>query len=150
MVQNNRKRGQDKEYRDSSDSLPFCIQVTTPDPYARNPQPKEKRQKSKRGVEQTVSASYTTLGEFELDRHTTTGDLLNGVGGDGDDTQYRVVRLKCQYRYSGGGRFVMVRKILQVKEVGRFETEEKLLRQWKQSGSSDNDDAVHDVDASKD
>jgi hypothetical protein len=75
---------------------------------------------------------YTTkLGEFALDKHTATGDLLN-VG----DVQYKVVRLKCQYKYSGGGRFVMVRKILQVKEVGRLETEESLARQFNQQSSS--------------
>lgn len=163
-VQKKRKKGKVKEYRtfDNRDSLPFAVQVTTPDPYT-HPDTKEKLAKSNKvpvrrndAIEQSSIASsvytktsggdsknnknakdddcdYTTkLGEFALDKHTATGDLLN-VG----DIQYKVVRLKCQYKYSGGGRFVMVRKILQVKEVGRLETEESLLRQWKQQSSSD-------------
>jgi hypothetical protein len=165
-VQKKRKKGKGKEYRatlDNRDSLPFAVQVTTPDPYT-HPDLKEKAAKSNTkvparrndAIEQSSIASsvytkkggdsnknnadkdkdadedYTTkLGEFALDKHTATGDLLN-VG----DIQYKVVRLKCQYKYSGGGRFVMVRKILQVKEVGRLETEESLARQWNKQQSS--------------
>jgi hypothetical protein len=175
-VQKKRRKGQKKEYRatlDNRDSLPFAVQVTTPDPYT-HPETKEKLAKSNKvpkqrndAIEQSSIASsvytkkggggdskyksnaekdadedYTTkLGEFALDKHTATGDLLN-VG----DVQYKVVRLKCQYKYSGGGRFVMVRKILQVKEVGRLETEESLARQFNQqsSSSSSRDDDVPD------
>jgi hypothetical protein len=174
-VQKKRKKGKSKEYRatlDNRDSLPFAVQVTTPDPYT-HPDLKEKAAKSNTkvparrndAIEQFSIASsvytkkggsdsnnknkddkdkgdadedYTTkLGEFALDKHTATGDLLN-VG----DVQYKVVRLKCQYKYSGGGRFVMVRKILQVKEVGRLETEESLARQWNKQQSSGRDDDV--------
>lgn len=49
------------------------------------------------------------------------------------DIQYKVVRHKCQYKYVGGKRFVMVRKILQVKEIGRLQTEEYLKRQFHKS-----------------
>jgi hypothetical protein len=173
-VQKKRKKGKGKEYRvfDNRDSLPFAVQGLTPDPYT-HPDVKEKLAKSnskapKRrndSIEQIASSVYTKkgdkksktekgssddedyttkLGEFALDKHTTTGDVLN-VG----DTQYKVVRLKCQYKYSGGGRFVMVRKILQVKEVGRLETEESLARQWKQQSSGRDDDVPADQ-ASKD
>lgn len=164
-VQKKGRRKGKKEYRvmDNRDSLPFAVQVTTPDPYT-HPDEKKKRaaaNKVKRrpdAVEQIASSLYTTapssssskqkrkdrrkedsepdneadfstkLGEFSLDKYTTTGDLLN-IG----DTQYKVVRHKCQYKYAGGQRFVMVRKVLQVKEVGRLRTEEYLKRQWKQS-----------------
>lgn len=37
------------------------------------------------------------------------------------------------HQYAGGKRFVMVRKILQVKEVGRVQAEEYLARQWQNS-----------------
>jgi hypothetical protein len=196
-----------KEYRatlDNRDSLPFAVQVTTPDPYT-HPDTKEKlarsntntntnqqvlpnRRRRHDAIEQSslVSSVYTNnkggggnknksknnksdkdgaaaaaaaaaadedyttkLGEFALDKHTATGDLLH-VG----DVQYKVVRLKCQYKYSGGGRFVMVRKILQVKEVGRLETEESLARLWNQqqqsssssTSSRDDDDDDNDDD----
>ena len=46
---------------------------------------------------------------------------------------HQVTRHKCQYKYAGGSKFVMVSKILQVKEVGRLMTEEYLKRQWKKS-----------------
>jgi hypothetical protein len=67
----------------------------------------------------------TLLGEFALDKHTTTGDLLE-IG----QTQYRVVSHRCLYKYAGGKRFVMTQKILHVKEVGRYQAEEYLRRQW--------------------
>jgi len=149
-------RGGKKEYRvlDNRDSLPFAVQVTTPDPYT-HPDVKEKRAKLNRvkkrndAVEQIASSLYTQngkndskegsdqdfstkLGEFVLDKHTTTGDLLN-IG----DKQFKVVRHKCQYKYAGGQRFVMVRKVLQVKEVGRLQTEEYLQRQWKGTNEED-------------
>ena len=81
----------------------------------------------KKSKDKSSNVDTTTwLGDFVLDKHTTTGDLLR-VG----DQEYKVVRHKCQYKYAGGQRFVMVRKILQVKEVGRLRTEEYLSAQFK-------------------
>ncbi|GKY94879.1 hypothetical protein MPSEU_000452800 [Mayamaea pseudoterrestris] len=134
---------------DNRDSLPYQVQVNTPDPYT-HPDVKRKNAKKLRkrldSVEEGIASSLftstgknggsddmTLLGEYNLDKLTTTGDLIE-IG----DMEYRVVRHKCQYRYAGGKRFVMVRKILQVTEVGRLQTEEYLKRQWKQSGDNDN------------
>jgi hypothetical protein len=78
--------------------------------------------------------SSTWLGDFVLDKYTTTGDYLS-VG----DQQYKVVRHTCQYKYAGGQRFVMVRKILQVKEVGRLLTEEYLAAQFNRESGNSND-----------
>jgi hypothetical protein len=141
-----KRKGKDKKntkYRvlDNRDSLPFAIEMTTPDPYT-HPDFKKKNAKKnkvvsrKDTIEGIASSLYmnqdgsdvdfkTKLGEFVLDKHTTTGDLLE-IG----DAQYKVVRHKCQYKYAGGRRFVMVRKILQVKEVGRLQAEEYLERTW--------------------
>jgi hypothetical protein len=74
--------------------------------------------------------AQTLLGEFALDKHTTTGDVLE-IG----ETQYRVVSHRCLYKYAGGKRFVMTQKILHVKEVGRYQAEEYLRRQWNAKGS---------------
>jgi hypothetical protein len=86
----------------------------------------KKKKQQQRGASE--EATKTLLGEFALDKHTTTGDSLQ-IG----DVQYRVVRHRCQYKYAGGQQFVMVRKILEVKEVGRALTEEYLQRQWNHS-----------------
>jgi hypothetical protein len=133
---------------DNRDSLPFQIEHSTPDPYT-HPEVKRKqankvRKKAGSIENQLASSLYTSsndsgddddeqssktlLGEFVLDKYTTTGDILE-IG----DVQYRVVKHKCQYKYAGGKRFVMVRKILQVKEIGRLQQEEYLKRQWQQS-----------------
>ena len=93
---------------------------------------KKRKKKGKKGDSRQQQVDTTTwLGDFVLDKYTTTGDLLE-IG----DLQYRVVRHKCQYKYAGGKRFVMVRKILQVKEVGRLQTEEYLRAQWEGSVES--------------
>jgi len=73
----------------------------------------------------------TVLGEFELDKSTTSGDVI--IFGD---NEYLVETARCQYKYAGGQRFVMVRKILEVKEITRLQKEEALLRQYKSSPSS--------------
>jgi len=159
----NSKTGKQRNYKayDNRDALPFGVQVTTPDPYTHPDQKKKKVAKVPKNpsaVEQNIISSSlfinnnksskkkknnknsgvnnndddkTWLGEYRLDKHTTTGDLLL-IG----DTEYKVVQHKCQYKYAGGKQFVMVRKILQVKEVGRYRTEEYLKRQWKQSEDS--------------
>lgn len=73
-------------------------------------------------------ATTTVLGEFELDRSTTSGDVI--VLGD---REYRVETARCQYKYAGGQRFVMLRKILEVKELTRSKNEEDLLQQLNSS-----------------
>jgi hypothetical protein len=67
----------------------------------------------------------TLLGEYQLGKDTTTGDILL-IG----NSEYKVIRHRCQYKYAGAQRFVMVRKILEVKEVGRLLSESALKRQW--------------------
>jgi hypothetical protein len=147
-----------KEYRvlDNRDSLPFSVQLATPDPYT--PPDANKKMKGRattprrrsNAVENKISsqlfvegdstrgsgdassdATKALLGEYQLDKHTTTGDVLL-IG----DSQYKVVSHRCLYKYAGGQRFVMVRKILHVKEVGRWQAEEYLQRQWKNSPPS--------------
>lgn len=65
------------------------------------------------------------LGKFKLDKSTTSGDLLE-IG----DRNFEVTRARCQYKYAGGSKFVMVRKILEVKEVSRLAQEASILRQF--------------------
>jgi hypothetical protein len=146
---------------DNRDSLPFQIEhQKAPDPYTRNTDVKQRKKQNNNKVRKNkapgspienglASSLYTTssnnntdddddddpssnnktlLGEFVLDKYTTTGDIVE-IG----NVQYKVVRHKCQYKYAGGKRFVMVRKILQVKEIGRLQQEEYLKRQWQQS-----------------
>ena len=87
---------------------------------------KKKNNKNDSGNNNNKKIDPTThLGDFVLDKLTTTGDLL-----EINDKQYQVVQHRCQYKYAGGKRFVMVRKILQVKEVGRIQTEEYLKAQF--------------------
>lgn len=90
----------------------------------------QRRSKKKSGKDDSTSTT-TVLGEFELDKSTTSGDVI--VLGE---KEYRVENARCQYKYAGGKRFVMVRKILEVKEVTRVENEEVLLRQYNLSPSS--------------
>lgn len=130
---------------DNRDSLPFSVCVSTPDPYTHPDLKRKNAKKVKKradSVENSIASSlYSTtskddpkdetwLGEYQLDKHTTTGDLLQ-IGG----AEYRVVKHRCLYKYAGGKSFVMVKKILQVKEVGRLQAEEYIKRQWKKSNS---------------
>jgi hypothetical protein len=157
IVKKKRKKGSHKEYKvmDNRDRLPFSITVQTPDPYT-HPDVKKKNavvpKKTRRdaiedqimiasSVYRTNGASTTSesssdmtwLGEFSLDKYTTTGDSIilpqSGV-------EYKVVRHRCLYKYGGGQRFVLVRKILEVKEVGRLLSEQYLQRQWQNSNGS--------------
>ncbi|KAL9179498.1 hypothetical protein ACHAXT_008788 [Thalassiosira profunda] len=66
---------------------------------------------------------YKVLGSFELDKNTNCGDLLS-VG----EREFEVVTARSQFKYAGGKRFVMVRKILEVKEVTRIAEENTLKR----------------------
>lgn len=90
----------------------------------------QRRSKKTNGNDNSKSLT-TVIGEFELDKSTTSGDVI--VLGD---KEYRVETARCQYKYAGGQRFVMVRKILEVKELTRVQNEEALLRQFKSSPSS--------------
>jgi len=144
-----RKKGKRTEYKvlDNRDSLPFRVENQVPDPYTKK-ELKQKQAKKVRKHPNTIeeglkSSLYvqdetnkddgrTMIGEYFLDKHTTTGDVLE-IG----DVQYKVVRHKCQYKYAGGKRFVMVRKILQVKEISRLQTEEYLKRQLQQSSNDE-------------
>lgn len=129
-----RKKKSSYKVLDNRDSLPFAVEIATPDPYThpevkRKNAAKNKVSRKKDAVENAISSSLyyegdQKIGDFMLDKHTTTGDVLEVA-----DVQYKVVRHKCQYKYAGGKRFVMVRKILQVKEIGRLQTEEYLQRQ---------------------
>lgn len=140
----NKRSSSEYKVLDNRDSLPFRVENQVPDPYTSKEAKRKNANKVRKppsSVEEGLKSSLytndfenqdtrTMLGEYILDKHTTTGDILE-IG----DVQYKVIRHKCQYKYAGGKRFVMVRKILQVKEIGRLQTEEYLKRQWKQSSS---------------
>ena len=66
---------------------------------------------------------HRVLGEFVFDSNTNCGDLLLI-----SDREYEVVSARSQFRYAGGRRFVLVRKVLEVKEVGRIAEEASLRR----------------------
>eukprot|EP00560_Eucampia_antarctica_P001985 CAMPEP_0197835590 /NCGR_PEP_ID=MMETSP1437-20131217/26312_1 /TAXON_ID=49252 ORGANISM="Eucampia antarctica, Strain CCMP1452" /NCGR_SAMPLE_ID=MMETSP1437 /ASSEMBLY_ACC=CAM_ASM_001096 /LENGTH=294 /DNA_ID=CAMNT_0043441155 /DNA_START=103 /DNA_END=987 /DNA_ORIENTATION=+ len=85
-------------------------------------------------LRQTDGSFHKILGEFELDKNTNCGDLLE-VG----NREFEVQKAHCQYRYAGGKRFVMVRKILEVKEVTRIAEENYLKRQFAK-------DVIPDID----
>jgi len=149
-----RKKNKKGSYRtlDNRDSLPFVVKVVTPDPYTPASEKKkearkntELERKKKKTAKQTnlmggISASIYAedndgslqkiLGEFSLDKNTNCGDLLE-VG----DKEYEVQKARCQYKYAGGKRFIMVRKILEVKEVIRVAEENFLKRQLRKSDS---------------
>ena len=152
-----RKKRGGKEYRASSprdddrDSLPFVVAERTPDPYtpplemareARKNSDSEaieirRRRRGGGGASASssgISASlvrsvrsdgslHRVLGEFVLDSSTNCGDLLLI-----SDREYEVVSARSQFRYAGGRRFVLVRKVLEVKEVGRIAKEASLGR----------------------
>lgn len=150
---------------DNRDSLPFVVQVSTPDPYTSNDEMKKEARKntkkaakkrgngsgkarknlvgmdvpgSKDGISSSIysrasdGSLHRVLGEFTLDKNTNCGDLIE-VG----DREFEVQKARCQYKYAGGKRFVMVRKILEVKEVTRIAEENFLKRQFDKSNSDD-------------
>lgn len=152
----NGKKGfhhQQRRNHDNRDILPFQVTLQTPDPYThpeikRRNAKKTSRENRANAVEEhmipskvyatsTTSSTdgssgidntLTVLGEYQLDKHTTTGDVLNI-----NDVSYKILRHRCQYKYAGGAKFVMVRKILEVKEMARLQTESYLRRQLEQS-----------------
>lgn len=153
-----RKKKSGSRYRtiDNRDSLPFVVKDCSPDPYTKpdmikkeakkntklhkesnnnNKKQNNKIRKNLVGLEAGIASSIyrkkedgtldRVLGEFQLDKSTNCGDLLE-IG----DKEYQVLRAKCQYKYAGGKRFVMVRKILEVKDVTRLAEESFLKRQF--------------------
>uniref|UniRef100_A0A7S2IJ17 Uncharacterized protein n=1 Tax=Helicotheca tamesis TaxID=374047 RepID=A0A7S2IJ17_9STRA len=164
-VHRKKKKGS-SQYRtlDNRDALPFLVKVVTPDPYTNREQMKlsarkasdKKIKKSRRnklvGMDagDAIAASiyeqkgdgslHKVLGEFQLDKTTNCGDVVQ-VG----DHHFQVQKARCQYKYAGGNRFVMVRKILEVKEVSRAAVElslHKQLNKTPSSSSSNNDEST--------
>jgi hypothetical protein len=152
-----RKKGS-KEYKphDNRDSLPFIVKVKTPDPYtptdkmlkdAKTLSEKvSKKNKSKidsirrsnlvgmdgkyaNGIAASIFSRKKNgelqkiLGQFELDKNTSCGDVVE-IG----ESAFEVVKARAQFKYAGGKRFVMVRKILEVKEITRIAEEASLQR----------------------
>ena len=151
-VQRKNKKG---SYRtlDNRDSLPFVVKVMTPDPYTpvseKKKEARKNTEKNKKTPKRTdllggIAASIYAetndgslekiLGEFSLDKNTNCGDLLE-VG----EKEYEVQKARCQYKYAGGKRFVMVRKVLEVKEVVRVAEENYLKRQFRKSETLSDD-----------
>ncbi len=115
---------------------------------------KSKDMKSKRhnligmdGVDSIASSIYMRkrdgtldqiLGEFKLDKSTNCGDIVDVGGG----VEYQVQKARCQYKYVGGKKFVMTRKILEVKEVKRLLVEKEVKQLFEKDGSNSDDDDV--------
>jgi hypothetical protein len=144
-VRRKKKNGRYKPL-DNRDHLPFAVKKVTPDPYTHPEIKKDKRtttrtkksdldshMTSSRLFTENDSGDTTLLGEFKLDKSTTSGDKIM-IG----ESEYQVQTARCQYRYAGGKRFVMVRKILEVKEVTRVEKEEFLKQQFEMSPPPEN------------
>ena len=127
--------------RDNRDHLPYVVKQITPDPYTKFDVKKSKQVVSKPnggskrsdleliGSRLSIRAANkndasTILGEFQLDKSTTSGDIICI-----SDRTYKVETARCQYKYAGGQRFVMVRKILEVKEITRAIQEAQLEKQ---------------------
>ena len=78
------------------------------------------------------------LGEFALDKNTNCGDILDV----GDGIEYQVQKARCQYKYVGGKKFVMTRKILEVKELKRILVEKEVKKLFENNDQSDDDDQL--------
>lgn len=158
-----RKKKGSKEYKphDNRDALPFVVKVKTPDPYTKpGDMLKEARKNSENdsnkskgprrtsnlvgmgskysnGIAASISVRkkdgslYKVLGQFQLDKNTNCGDLLQ-VG----EREFEVVTARSQFKYAGGKRFVMVRKILEVKEITRIAEEATLQRLMEKESES--------------
>lgn len=154
---------------DNRDSLPFVVEVGVPDPYTNGEKMKrdarknskvdqeKKKQKMKKvpkynlmgmddkdGITSSIFAREKdgslnkVLGSFSLDKSTNCGDLIE-ITVDKELIEFEVTRSRCQYKYAGGKRFVMVRKILEVKEKTRILQEEHLKRSLMSSELFDDD-----------
>mmetsp|Transcript_8209 Transcript_8209/g.12606 ORF Transcript_8209/g.12606 Transcript_8209/m.12606 type:complete len:242 (-) Transcript_8209:72-797(-) len=158
-----RKRKNGYKASDDRDNLPFVVRMTTPDPYTKvekkkrkaNLNTKEDRKKTSRSKSKPpkyanlkvggVAASIflndndddseeellPILGEFKLDKSTTCGDIVV-VG----EKTYVVQKARCQYKYAGGKKFEMVRKVLEVKPVLRMVNEAVLQRSLEKTASN--------------
>lgn len=168
-VKRKKKNGTSYRTIDNRDSLPFLVKVATPDPYTNNDEMKQNARKNtenakkkgnkkdnligKRrhnligmdGKDSIDSSIYTRaddgsmhkiVGEFALDKSTNCGDIIE----IGDGTEYLVQKARCQYKYAGGKRFVMTRKILEVKEIKRVVIEQEINRIY----SIEKDDIVQE------
>jgi hypothetical protein len=82
----------------------------------------------------TNGSLHQILGEFFLDKSTNCGDMIR-VG----DRDYLVQKATCQYKYVGGKRFEMVRKILEVKESVRILMEQMIQQTYDRPDESHND-----------
>jgi hypothetical protein len=150
QVKRKRKNGKGEGFKtlDNRDHLPFAVKKITPDPYT-HPETKQlqarktRQKKTDLDHQLTDSRLYTTskkgdsstlLGEFKLDKSTTSGDVIV-IG----EKEFEVQKASCQYKYAGGRRFVMIRKVLEVKEVTRVQKEEFLLQQYQNSESAPED-----------
>lgn len=158
--------GRKRPPHDDRDRLPFSVRTTSPDdPYkSRYLKEREKQRLQKKNRDNDKSSTNTTpfrlirrknarsstgssgrnssnkrsanssstiIGEYQLDPTTTSGDVIS-IG----TIEYKVEKARCQYRYAGSGKFNMVRKILEVKELTRHQTEESLTRQYRRSQST--------------
>jgi len=127
---------------DNRDNLPFVVKVITPDPYTNQEQLKQrarsntKLDKQKHADRETSSTSSITssifmqtkdgslqpiLGEFFLDKSTNCGDFIHV-----DGREYIVQKARSQYKYVGGKKFVLARKVLEVKETLREVLEQRI------------------------
>ena len=153
LVKRRKKGGKNTSmYRtvDNRDSLPFEVRMSSPDPYTTGNQAKlqEKLNKNNKSNKKKVRKTdlsensgiaadiyregddgifQKVLGKFQLDKSTNCGDVLE-IG----EQNFEVIRARCQYKYAGGKQFVMIRKILEVKEVSRIAQEASLRRQFEQ------------------
>jgi len=122
VVMRKKKNGHYK-IRDNRDHMPFVVRL-------RNPT----EGRSGRDEESTDGAGLVDLnrklGEFSLDRYTNCGDMLV-IG----TQNYEVRTASCEYKYAGGKQFVVVRKVLEVTEVGRLAAERMLERQFESGGN---------------
>lgn len=78
-------------------------------------------------VREKDGSLHKVLGQYTLDKSTNCGDLIEITVGD-ECREFEVMRTRCQYKYAGGKRFVMVRKILEVKERTRIAQETHLMK----------------------
>jgi hypothetical protein len=152
LVKRKKKGSKFQTVADNRDSLPFVVHLTTPDPYtrpevikakAKEATREDRKQKGAAKIAASIFSKDTNgdlhqiLGEFQLDKQTTNGDILQ-VG----DKQFQVQKARCQYKYIGGQQFAMVRKILEVKELTRVKLEEDIAMLFRASSDNVDDDLI--------
>lgn len=132
---NKKDKGRIQRPHDNRDQLPFLVQVITPpkEPYKKKKKHKKKgKKKSNNDDHEEEIIIGETLGEYKFDKSTNCGDKI-----EIDNEIYIVQRSKCQYKYAGAQKFVMVRKVLHVKPVERAMQEDYILRQWNAGDAPD-------------